>query len=260
MQDLTLRSACTIVLLASLFACGSTNGETRERIENSATQEIEQGLSAELVKVSYTAEGVEGTEGAKCDYARSWLQVTNLTDSLRDSINAALDHDPRHTVKACKNFARFEGGVATIEANTRGVLSVVYRFDTIQYGDTYSELALANLDLKSGNSIPLSDVVDPSGVELLIARCDEQWAERAREQGDPEARKDFHCRKALTGQSGQANEQFSLSPAGVVVRIDREVPRGARRLLPQGGFVIPWADLKASRTGAAAWRLAPDGT
>ncbi|MFO0666616.1 MAG: hypothetical protein U0174_21855 [Polyangiaceae bacterium] len=252
-----LSSKCSAVALLALVACGSTDGEVRERIENPAVEEAAQGLSADLIRVTYTAQGVPGVEGAKCDYERSWLQIANLTESLRSSLNVFLDHDPRQATGACKNSARYEGGSAVIASNTKGVLSVIYTFDTVQYGDVYSEISLANLDLKTGKPITILDVVDASGVEFIISQCEAAWTDLTKQQGDARAFKPHHCRQALMDKLGEANEQFSLTTAGVVVHLDRQVSRDARHMLPEKGFLMPWSSLRGYKSGDAAWRLAP---
>lgn len=247
----------SLVMLLAL-ACGSESAEQRERVSGAETTDMESGMAADLVKVTYKAQGVDGAEGSKCDYDRSWLQVTNLKEPIRTMVNEALDHDPRKALDACKNSGRFEGGYTKLDANTAGVLSVVYHFENFQNGAAYSDIAPTNLDLTTGKYITLAQVIDAAGKDLVVASCTNQWRQAALAQGEATGLTvtDEPCKEALTLYPGQDNEQFSLSPAGILVHIDAHIPRYSLKLLPADGFLVPWSDiLRASVLAGPAKRL-----
>ena len=63
------------------------------------------------------------------------------------------------------------------------------------------------------------------------------------------------CERALTVKSGDVTESFTLAPDGMHVDISNEVTHGETFLLPEEGFVIPWAALQGHLTKAAVMRL-----
>lgn len=248
-----------LVSLAYLVACGSESAETRERVTDAASANLEAGLAADLVKVSYKAHAVDGVGGATCDYDRSWLQATNLTEPVRSALNAALDRDPRSAVDACKNSARFSGGYSTVTSNADGALSLVYHFDTVQNGTRYVDIVPVNLDLTSGKFITLSTLLDTAGRDVLIASCTAQWQKLALAEGTPDIATEEACRESLTLYPGEESEHFSFSKAGIYVHIDAHVPANAQHMIPAGGFLVPWSELRGNVMTGPAKRVAASG-
>lgn len=255
MKFRALGVVCFCALSSMLLACGSERTEERNSLASKSNTDIENGLEAKLVVVTYRATDVEGVEGARCDYDRSWLEVTNLAEPIRTSLNAALNHDPRHAVGACKNSAKFVGGYTKLDANSVGVLSLVYHFDNVQYGATNSESVPTNLDLMTGEVILLDAVLDAAGKQVLVDGCTSQWKQAAESGGDATAAADAHCKDALTLFPGQTTEQFTLSSSGVWVHIEGQVPRYNQKLLPPDGFLVPWSALTPSILAGPAKRL-----
>ncbi|MGI5127003.1 hypothetical protein ACQEVB_09345 [Pseudonocardia sp. CA-107938] len=168
---------------------------------------------------------------ATCDFDVTWLTVSGIDEGAAATANAALDLTPEPA--DCAETTTINGGYRGQALNERGVLSVAYLVTRSVPGGAYPNQTLQTfvIDLRTGQEIPLDDVLTPAGRAAFVDACGKGL--------DPRLDPNDLCR--TTYDTGP-DAPYTVTRDGLVAQPYNEVPHAAQALAEQG-VLVPWAAL-----------------